>query len=208
MLIRRWGIHTKGNEEFSTKKVLSEPNVKVVFHQTAVPVTPLSTWIIYPKRSALGHSTRCLAEAWLYEVDSIVVDAEPAAQWAGAAATWTPSFLLLPALSRAEPEFFIRKGRQSPKAAIPIGQRAERGEGPAGYHTTAVENACSLQITRTVGHPRPSSFSMKKKENLDLRKRFPSPAASPSLRRAFPLVVGGSIPLSELGGHSFAMGWV
>lgn len=28
------------------------------------------------------------------------------------------------------------------------------------------------------------------------------------LRRAFPLVVGGSIPLSELGGHSFAMGWV
>lgn len=62
---------------------------------------------------------------------SFVVDAEPAAQWAGAAATWTPSFLLLPALSRAEPEFFIRKGRQSPKAAIPIGQRAERGEGPA-----------------------------------------------------------------------------
>ena len=70
-LIRRWGIHTKGNEEFSTKKVLSEPNVKVVFHQTAVPVTPLSTWIIYPKRSALGHSTRCLAEAWLSEVDSL-----------------------------------------------------------------------------------------------------------------------------------------
>jgi len=33
----------------------------------------------------------------------------------------------LPALSRAEPEFLIRKGRQSPKAAIPIG-RAERGE--------------------------------------------------------------------------------
>nr|GEX83827.1 reverse transcriptase domain-containing protein [Tanacetum cinerariifolium] len=59
--------------------------------------------------------------------------AKPAApltkRGAGAAATWTPSFLLLPALSRAEPEFFIRKGRQSPKAAIPIGQRAERGEG-------------------------------------------------------------------------------
>lgn len=57
------------------------------------------------------------------------MDAEPAApltkKAAGAAATWTPSFLLLPALSRAEPEFFIRKG--SPKAAIPIGQRAERG---------------------------------------------------------------------------------
>ena len=35
---------------------------------------------------------------------SFVVDAEPAAQWAGAAATWTPSFMFLPALSRAEPE--------------------------------------------------------------------------------------------------------
>lgn len=46
----------------NNEKVLSEPNVKVVFHQTAVPVTLLSTWIIYPKRSALGHSTRCLAE--------------------------------------------------------------------------------------------------------------------------------------------------
>ena len=44
---------------------------------------------------------------------------------------------------------------------------------------------------------------MKNKSNLDLRKRFPSPAASPSLRRAFPLMVGESIPLSELGGHSF-----
>nr|GFD01739.1 hypothetical protein [Tanacetum cinerariifolium] len=59
--------------------------------------------------------------------------AEPAAlltkRGADAAATWTPSFLLLPALSQAEPKFFIRKGRQSPKAAIPIGQQAERGEG-------------------------------------------------------------------------------
>ena len=70
------------------EKVLSEPNVKVVFHQTAVPVTLLSTWIIYPKRSALGHSTRSLAEVlrrdfrseeekWIL---SFVVDAEPAAQ--------------------------------------------------------------------------------------------------------------------------------
>lgn len=127
-----WGIHTKGNGEFSTKKVLSEPNVKVVFHQTAVPVTLLSTFIIYPKRSALGHSTRCLAEAWLSEVDSLFCSrcrtccAPLTKKGAGAAATWTPSFLLFPALSRAEPEFFIRKGRQSPKAAIPIGQRAER----------------------------------------------------------------------------------
>ena len=87
------------------KKVLSEPNMKVIFHKTTVPVTPLSTWIIYPKRSALGHSTRCLAEAWLSEVDSLsfIVDVEPAAQLtkkgAGVVATWTPSFLLLLALS-------------------------------------------------------------------------------------------------------------
>ena len=115
---------------------------------------------------------------------------------------------------RAEPEFFIRKGRQSPKAAIPIGQRAERGESPAIILPRSKKRVCSLQIIRTVGHPRPSSFSMKKKENPDLRKRFPSPAASPSLRRAFPLMVGESIPLSELGGHSFqpysnrGWGWV
>lgn len=99
-----------------TKKVLSEPNVKVVFHHPAAPVTPLSTWIIYPKGSALGHSTRCAAgkrRGYLQWILSFVVDAEPAAQWAGAAATWTPSFLLLPALSRAEHDLyrmiFIRK---------------------------------------------------------------------------------------------------
>jgi len=69
------GIHTKGNEEFSTKKVLSEPNVKVVFHQTAVPVTPTLDLIIYQKGPP-RLSTRCLAEAWLSEVDShFLVDA-------------------------------------------------------------------------------------------------------------------------------------
>jgi hypothetical protein len=93
-----------------TKKVLSEPNVKVVFHHPAAPVTPLSTWIIYPR---FPHAA---GRGYLQWILSFVVDAEPAAQWAGAAATWTPSFLLLPALSRAEPEFFIiKKGRQSPK---------------------------------------------------------------------------------------------
>ena len=40
------------------EKVLSEPNVKVVFHQTAVHVTPLSAWIIYPfgPLSAIPHA--------------------------------------------------------------------------------------------------------------------------------------------------------
>jgi len=124
---------------------------------------------------------------------------------AGAAATWTPSFLLLPALSRAEPEFFIRfekKGQAKPEGGYPNRPAGGTRRGP-GNHTTAVEKACSLQIRRTVAHPQPSSFSMKKKSNLDLRKRFPSPAASPSLRRAFPCLVGESIPNSELGGHSF-----
>lgn len=112
---------------------------------------------------------------------------------AGAAATWTPSFLLLPALSRAESELFIiKKGQAKPEGCYPNRPAGGTRRGP-GNHTTAVENACSLQITRTVGHPRPSSFSMKNKSNLDLRKRFPSPAASPSLRRAFPLMVGRSI---------------
>lgn len=94
---------------------------------------------------------------------------------------------------RAEPEFFIRKGRQSPKAAIPIGQRAERGEGPAIRPPRSKKRVLfALQITRTVGHPRPSSFSMKNKSISE--SVFLPP---PSLRRAFPLVVGGSIPLSE-----------
>ena len=94
------------------------------------------------------------------------------------------------------------KGQAKPEGCYPNRPAGGTRRGP-GNHTTAVEKACSLHITCTVGHPRPSSFSMKKKFNLDLRKRFPSPAASPLLRRAFPLMVGGSIPLSELGGHSF-----
>ncbi|KAI5654124.1 hypothetical protein M9H77_31311 [Catharanthus roseus] len=52
-------------------------------------------------------------------------------------------------------------------------------------------------------HRLSSAFSMKKKSNPDLRKPFPFPAASPSLHRAFPLMVRESIPLSELGGHPF-----
>ena len=94
------------------------------------------------------------------------------------------------------------KGQAKPEGCYPNRPAGGTRREPDN-HTTAVEKACSLQIRRTVGHPRPSSFSIKNKENLDLRKPFPSPAASPSPRRAFPLMVGGSIPLSELGGHSF-----
>jgi hypothetical protein len=119
--------------------VLSEPNVKVVFHQTAVPVTLLSTWIIYPKRSALGHSTRCLAEAWLSEVDSLLCSrcrtccAPLTKKGAGAAATWTPSFLLLPALSRAEPEFW--KGQAKPEGCYPNRPAGGTRRGPGkSYH--------------------------------------------------------------------------
>ncbi|KAI5639252.1 hypothetical protein M9H77_00577 [Catharanthus roseus] len=99
---------------------------------------------------------------------------------------------------------FLRGSRdgidRAPQAAIPIGQRAEGGEGPAISYHGGQKSVFPSDKT----HRRPSSaFSMKKKSNPDLRKPFPSPAASPSLRRAFPLMVGGSIPLSELGGHSF-----
>ena len=158
----------KGTRCAATKKVLSEPNVKVVFHQTAFPLTLLSTWIIYPQRSALGHSTRCLAEAWLSEVDSLFCSrcrtccAPLTKRGADTAATWTPSFQLLPALSRAEPEFFIRKGRQSPKAAIPIG-RAERGEvarGPLDFQERARQSYHGGQksvFPSDKTHRRPSS---------------------------------------------------
>lgn len=87
-----------------------------------------------------------------------------------------------------------RKGRQSPNRPAggtrrgPGNHRGRKSVFPS-YNT----------------HRRPSSafFVFDEKKKIDLRKRFPSPAASPSLRRAFPLMVGGSIPLSELGGHSF-----
>jgi len=64
-------MNTKGKEFFSTKKVLSEPNVKVFFHQTAVHVTPLLAWIIYPfgPLSAIPHAAA--AGGYLTEVDSL-----------------------------------------------------------------------------------------------------------------------------------------
>jgi hypothetical protein len=76
---------------------------------------------------------------------SFLVDAEPAAQWAGAAATWTPFFMLLTALSRAEPEFFIRTERRQAK--------------PEGRLLS----------------PRPSSFSMKNKSTSQSPKAFSLP---------------------------------
>ena len=120
---------------------------------------------------------------------SFLVDAEPAApltkKGAGAAATWTPSFLL-PALSRAEP---FLKGRQSPKAAIPIGQRAERG----GNHTYRGRKSV-FPSDSTVGHPR-------------FRWKTNKISISESGFLPVPLMVGESIPLSELGGHSALLKW-
>lgn len=100
------------------EKVLSEPNVKVVFHQTAVPVTPLSTWIIYPKRSALGHSTRCLAEAWLSEVDSLFCSRCRTCCSVGGRSSYMDPFLSVVASAfpgRAGILYLLEKGRQSPK---------------------------------------------------------------------------------------------
>ncbi len=77
--------------------------------------------------------------------------------------------MLLPALSRAEPEFFIRKGQAKPEGCYPLG------------------------LLR---------FRWKTNRHLDLRKRFPYPAASPSLRRAFPLVVWEAFPYLNVGRHS------
>ena len=120
---------------------------------------------------------------------------------AGAAATWTPSFLLLPALSRAEP---FLKGRQSPKAAIPIGQRAERG----GNHTYRGRKSVFPSDNT---HRRPSSafFVFDEKE---IQSRSPKAFSFPSLRRAFPLMVGGSIPYLNLAGILSSLiqigGWV
>ncbi|KAL4270633.1 uncharacterized protein DS421_20g694090 [Arachis hypogaea] len=225
--LERWGPNSfefaageftrKGTKISRRKKVLSEPNVKVVFHQTAVPVTPLSTWIIYPKRSALGHSTRCLAEAWLSQVDSFFFSrcrtcspflVNGAKKGADAAATWTPSFLLLPALSRAD---ISRAG----KARRLLSQWAcGRNEERARLEMQAYHRGRKSVFPSDNTHRRPSSafFVFDEKQN---ESRSPKAFSFPrriSLRRAFPLMVGGSIPLSELGGHSFQpysnRGWV
>ena len=126
---------------------------------------------------------------------------------AGAAATWTPSFLLLPALSRAEPEFLIIKAK--PEGCYPNRPAGGTRRGSGNHTTKSV-----LPSDKT--HRRPSSaffvFDEKESKSLDLRKRFPSPAASPSLRRAFPLMVGGSIPYLNLAGILSSLiqigGWV
>lgn len=128
MLIRRWGIHTKGNEVMLIKvneKVLSEPNVKVVFHQTAIHVTPLSAWIIYPKGSALGHSTRCLAEAWSSEVDSLFCSRCRTCCSVGGRSSYMDPFLYVCCCQRfpgPSRNSLLEKGRQSPKeGCYPLG---------------------------------------------------------------------------------------
>ncbi|KAL2493848.1 Uncharacterized protein Fot_37605 [Forsythia ovata] len=165
------------------KKVLSEPNVKVVFHQTAVPVTLLSTWIIYPKTSALGHSTRCLAEAWLSEVDSLLCSrcrtccAPLTKKGTGAAATWTPSFLLLPALSRAELEFC--KGQAKPEGCYPNRPAGGTRGGPGkSYH-----DGQKSVFTSDKAHRRPSSaffvFDEKNKISISESVFLPPPHLPP-----------------------------
>lgn len=156
MLIRRWGINTKGNEEFSTKKVLSEPNVKVVFHQTAVPVTPLSTWIIYPKRSALGHSTRCLAEAWLSEVDSLFCSrCRTCCSVDGRSSYMDPFLSVVASALPGRAGILYYKGQAKPEGCYPNRPAGGTRRGP-GNHTTAVEKACSLRPSDNT-HRRPSS---------------------------------------------------
>lgn len=73
----------KGNEEFSLKKVLSEPNVEVVFYQKVfLDFSPLLTWNIYPKSSALSHScTDQQKSGYMKWILSFVDNIEPVAKW-------------------------------------------------------------------------------------------------------------------------------
>ena len=125
--------------------MLSEPNVKVVFHQTAVHVTPLSAWIIYPKGSALGHSTRCLAEAWLSEVDSLFCSRCRTCCSVGGRSSYMDPFPYV--VASAFP------GRAGILSCI-IGQAKPEGR---------------------LLSPRPSSFSMKKKSTSRSPKAFSLP---------------------------------
>lgn len=129
--------------------MLSEPNVKVVFHQTAVHVTPLSAWIIYPKGSALAHSTRCLAPAWLSEVDSLFCSRCRTCCSGG--------------------------GRSSYVDPFPYGQRFP---GSSQNSLIAPGRAKPSFLVRLLS-PRPSSFSMKNKSTSRSPKAFSLPSPSP-----------------------------
>ena len=90
-------------------------------------------------RSRLFHTQPSRQRPWLSEVDSLFsdVDAEPAdpltKKGAGAAATWTPSFCCqrFPGPSRNSWWVWERAGKARRLLSYLIGQRAERGEGPA-----------------------------------------------------------------------------
>ncbi|YP_173425.1 hypothetical protein NitaMp084 (mitochondrion) [Nicotiana tabacum] len=78
---------------------------------------------------------------------------------------------------------FYYKGQAKPEGSYPNRKGGTR-RGP-GNHTTAVKKACSLQIRRTVGHPRPSSFSMKKKSRSPKAFSFPRRTSLPSSSLSF-----------------------
>jgi hypothetical protein len=116
-----------------TKKVLSEPNVKVVFHHPAAPVTPLSTWIIYPKGSALGHSTRCREEEnesetrpkgrGVASVDSLFCSRCRTCCSVGGRSSYMDPFLSVVASAGPSRNSLSSKraGKAQRKAAVPIG---------------------------------------------------------------------------------------
>ncbi|GJY37440.1 hypothetical protein Tco_0422818 [Tanacetum coccineum] len=114
------------HRDVDSREILAEIEIFGAIERNAV------TGVGEPSKISGAHIYRVKRDM---ESEGDGVDAEPAApltkKGAGVAATWTPSFLLLPALSQAEPEFFIKKGRQSSKAAIPIGQREENLDSPS-----------------------------------------------------------------------------
>lgn len=91
-----------------------------------------------------------------------------------------------------------KKGQAKPEGCYPNRPAGGTRRGP-GNHTTAVEKACSLQITRTVGHPRPSSFSMKNKKKSRSPKAFSFPR-----RISLP---SSSLSFNGWGKHSLIWTW-
>jgi len=158
--------------------------VKVVFHQTAVSVTPLSTWIIYPKRSALGYSTRSLADrgrGYLKWILSFRLDAEPAdpltKKGAGAAATWTPSFCCqrFPGPSRNSFWVWERAGKARRLLSYLIGRQNEE-RARQSYHRFRKSLFPSDKT-----HRRPSSRFWWKRNPISISESVFLPLPSSSL---------------------------
>lgn len=130
--------------------------------------------------SALGHSTRCLAETWLSSVDSLFCSRCRTCCSVGGRSSYMDPFLLLPALSRAEPEFIIRTWQAKPEGR----QLSPRPSSFSMKNKSTSQSPKAFSLPRCISLPSSSlSFSGLGSIPLDERRQafFHSPFWAPGL---------------------------